>query len=109
MSYPAVTIIPRQSERAIVLARLTNGRHVQVGAPASREGAHALFTTLDSEQSGFVRDRHGRLRLDNNAKRPHFIGGVGVSFYRVREGSHEFGNVETVPVGRIARRAPKGK
>lgn len=100
------TIIPRQSERAIVLACVgADSRHVQVGAPGSREGAHALFAVLDAEQSGFYRE-NGRLRM--RAATPHSIGGELVRFYRVRdEGSHEFGAIRTVPVGHIARKAAK--
>lgn len=96
-----ITLIPRQSERAIVLAAMESGRHIQVGAPQSREGAHALHTVLDSEQSGYRRDRITPLRI--GTPREHRIGGEVVRFYRVREGSHEFGRVQAVPVGRIAR------
>lgn len=95
----AVTPITRQPEQAIVLAALDNGVHVQVGNPSNREGAHALWTVLDAD----LGTAHGR------GRNPHTIGGRDVRFYRVREGSHEFGNIAKVSVNRVARNARKAR
>lgn len=93
------TLIPRQPEQAIVLAALDTGAHVQVGNPSNRAGAHALWTVLDAD----LGTSHGR------GRNPHTIGGQAVRFYRVREGSHEFGRIAQVPVNRVARNARKAR
>lgn len=100
----SITLIPRQPEQAIVLACVEGGRHIQVGAPSNREGAHALFTVLDDELNGYGRNERGRY-VRTGSGRPHRIDGRQVKFYRVREGSHEFGTIDTVPVNRVARKA----
>jgi hypothetical protein len=59
----------------IVLAAMQDGSHTQVGAAATREGAHALWTALDGDLIG----PHGR------GSRYHTIDGQAVRFYRVRQ------------------------
>jgi len=80
---------------SIVLAALRSGVHVQVGKASTWEGAHALWTVLDADLG----------TVNGRGSNPHTIKGAPVQFYRVRQGSHEFGTVETVPVNRVARNA----
>jgi hypothetical protein len=94
-------INPRPQDVA-VLARLRNGAHVMIGAPATVEGATALYTLLDEHQTGYYRDRRGRLRFDGKRAHRHTIFGSEVAFYRMRQGTHEFGKIDQVPVNRVA-------
>jgi hypothetical protein len=100
--YRTTTLIPRQSPRAIVLANVGGNRHVQVGAPSDREAAHTLHEILDFDQNGYSRDRTGRM-VKTGPGRTHSIKGEPVRFYRVREGEHEFGAIEQVPVNHVRR------
>jgi hypothetical protein len=102
------TLIPRQPVQAVVLARMSDGRHVQVGPPSNTEGARALHEILDFDQNGYERDRWGRM-VRSGTPRTHSIKGEVVHFYRVREGSHEFGSVEQVPVGHVRKTHAKGR
>lgn len=91
----------------VLLARLVTGEHVQVGKACHRDDAHAHFEHLDSQVSGFYRV-NGRLRFTAPVKR-HFLGGVEVSFYRLRQVEHEFGSVRKFPVSAIRfTNRPKG-
>lgn len=93
----------KPAQDSIVLACLASGVHVQVGAPQTSEGAHALFGILDDNLNGYKRDRYGYLRGPfPGAQQQHTILGASVRFYRVRQGSHEFGSIAQVPVNRIA-------
>lgn len=92
--------------RTILLARLTDGRHVQVGrAHPDYATAYDRFEQSDSEISGFQRV-NGRMRFGGGPRKTHFIDGVQVSFYRLREivGDNieaEFGHVSTFPMSAV--------
>ena len=98
-SQTPINTAPRQD--AIVLACLASGVHVQVGAPQTSEGAHTLFAILDDNLNGYGRTKQGAY-VRNAEPVPHTILGAPVKFYRVRQGTHEFGSIAQVPVNRVA-------
>ena len=89
-----------KNEPTVLLAKLADGRHVQVGRVRSHDAAYALFERLDSQISGFSRDGQDSLRWAAPSKQ-HYIDGQPVNFYRLRQQDHEFGTVPSYPVSAV--------
>lgn len=85
----------------VLLACLDNGQHVQVGRVREHADAYALFERFDRTQSGFDRDAAGRSVYRREIRKPHYIDGHAVKFYRLRQQGHEFGNVPSYPISAV--------